>query len=112
MTNRVGSVVGVVGLVLLGATMARLQGQAPSQGFEQHLRSHYQLTRVGGNGTVVGQPGAILVMQEDGLTAIPASYGPYWYSTLKKGGHIKSSMVQHGGTVAMEIGRASCRERE
>jgi hypothetical protein len=99
--SRVGSVLGVIGVTILGASLPGLQGQAPSQGFEQQLRSQYQLTRVGGNGTVVGQPGAILVMQEDGLTGIPASYGPYWYSTFKKGGHIKSSMVQHGGSVAM-----------
>ena len=95
------SVIQALGVLTLGAGLPGLQGQAPSQGFEQQLRSQYQLTRVGGNGTVVGQPGAILVMQEDGLTAIPASYGPYWYSTFKKGAHIKSSMVQHGGSVAM-----------
>jgi hypothetical protein len=95
------SIIQALGVLTLGASLPGLQGQAPSQGFEQQLRSQYQLTRVGGNGTVVGQPGAILVMQEDGLTAIPASYGPYWYSTFKKGGHIKSSMVQHGGSVAI-----------
>ncbi len=90
-----------VGLAVLCVSLPGLRAQAPGQGFEQQLRSQYRLTRVGGNGTVAGQPGTVLEMHEDGLTAIPAAYGPYWYSTIKKGGRIKSSMVQHGGSVAM-----------
>lgn len=99
--NKTRAVFGVIGIVVVGANLQQLRGQASSPGIEQQLRSQYPPTRVGGNGTVVGQPGAILIMQADGLTAIPASYGPYWYSAFKKGGHIKSSMIQHGGSVAM-----------
>jgi hypothetical protein len=84
-------------LVLLGASLPALKGQAPSQGIEQQLRSQYQLTRVGANGTVVGQPGSVLEMHEDGLIAIPASYGAYWYDTWKKGGRIKANTIQHVG---------------
>ena len=58
------------------------------------------MTRVGTNGKVVGEPGSVLVIQQDGLTAIPATYGVYWYSNFK-GGRIKGSVIQHGGSVAI-----------
>src|SRR6266536_1649284 len=56
------------------------------------------LTRAGINGMVVGRAGSVLMMQEDGLTAIPALYGKYWYITLKKVGHIKPNVIQPVGT--------------
>jgi hypothetical protein len=37
-------------------------------------------------------------MQDDGLIAIPASYGAYWYNSLKKGGRIKANAIQHVGS--------------
>jgi hypothetical protein len=37
-------------------------------------------------------------MQEDGLIAIPASYGAFWYDTLKKDGRIKPNAMQHVGS--------------
>lgn len=85
-------------MVILGASLSRLDGQAPSPSMEQQLRSQYGLTRAGINGMVVGRAGSVLMMQEDGLTAIPAAYGKYWYNTLKKGGHIKPNVIQHVGS--------------
>jgi hypothetical protein len=99
MRNRIGSVLAALSLIL-GVGLTTVRGQAPSQGIEQQIRSRYLLTRVGTNGTVVGQAGSILVIQGDGLTAIPASYGVYWYSKFKNGGRVTSSGIQHGGSVA------------
>jgi hypothetical protein len=86
--------------VLFGGTAARVEGQAPSSSVEEQLRSQYRVTRVGTNGAVVGAPGSVLVVQTDGITAIPASHGVYWYNNLKKGGRVKTSTIQHGGSVA------------
>src|ERR1039458_3341831 len=88
-TNRVGSVAGVMSVVILGASPSWLQGQAPGPSIEQQLRSQYHLTRVGANGTIIGQAGSVLVMQEDGLTAIPASFVTYWHNNAKKGAPIR-----------------------
>ena len=85
---------------VLGATHSLPQSQAQSQNLEQQIRSQYRPTRVGGNGVVVGESGSVLVLQQDGLKAIPASYGPYWYSSFKNG-HIRGSAIQHGGSVGM-----------
>lgn len=85
---------------VLSATLSLHQSQAQSQNLEQRIRSQYRLTRVGTNGVVVGQAGSVLVLQQDGLKAIPASYGPYWYSSFKNG-RIKGSAIQHGGSVAI-----------
>jgi hypothetical protein len=71
-------------MVIVGASLSSLQGQAPSPNVEQQLRSQYRLTRVGTNGTVVGEAGSVLVMQQDGLKAIPAQYGAYWHNTPKE----------------------------
>lgn len=90
----------IVMLVLLAGHVSLLRSQAQSPAEEQQLRAQYRITRVGSNGTVVGEPGSLLVIEEDGLTAIPASYGAYWYNNVKKDGHIKTSFVQHGGTKA------------
>jgi hypothetical protein len=85
-------------VVLLAGEMSLLHAQDQNASFEQQLRAQYRLTHVGTNGTVVGEPGSVLVIEEDGLTALAASYGVYWYSNVKKGGRIKGSFVQHGGT--------------
>ncbi len=84
--------------VLLAGEMSMLHAQDQNTSFEQQLRAQYRLTHVGSNGTVVGEPGSVLVIEEDGLMALRASYGVYWYSNVKKGGRIKGSFVQHGGT--------------
>jgi hypothetical protein len=91
------SIIQALGVLTLSASLPVLQGQAPSASIEQQLRSQYQLTRVGANGNVVGQPGSVIEMQDDGLIAIPASFGAYWYNTWKKGGRIKANAIQHVG---------------
>ena len=99
MMSRYGSVVGVMGMVILGASLPGLQGQAPSQSIEQQLHSKYQMTQVGANGVVVRQPGSVLEVHEDGLLAVPALYAAPWYSTfLKKDGRIKPNVIQHIGS--------------
>ena len=75
---------------------------AASGDFEQQLRSKYQVTNVRATGKVTGQPGSVLTVRVDGLVAIPASYGPYWYCVAKKGGPVKTSTIQHGGTVGTQ----------
>jgi hypothetical protein len=98
--SRKGLFVAVLSAVLFGGSVARVEGQAPSSSVEEQLRSQYRLTHVGTNGAVVGQAGSVLVVQADGITAIPASHGVYWYNNLKKGGRVKTSTIQHGGSVA------------
>ena len=91
--NRVGSVVRVMGLVFLGATLPGLQGQAPGQSIEQQLRNQYVLTRVGTNGVVV-QAGTVLTVLADGIKASPASYLVFWPNDYKKGaGRVKQPMI-------------------
>jgi hypothetical protein len=98
--NKPWSCVALVLVLTLSATLSRLQGQEQIQNVAQQLRTQYRLTRVAADGTTVGKAGTVLVLQQDGLTAIPASYGKYWYSNFKDGGRIKGSTVQHGGTDA------------
>lgn len=93
---------------LFGASFSQLCGQAPGADIEQQLRSTYRLTKVGADGTVVGQAGSVLVIQptvtwsaaEQGLTALPASSGVYWYTTYDKEGRARRATLQHGGFVA------------
>jgi hypothetical protein len=85
-------------VVLFGVTAAQVKSQTAGSNVEDQLRSVYRVTRVGTNGTVVGQPGPVLAIQSDGIVAIPASYGPYYYNALKKGAdHVKPSFLQRGG---------------
>lgn len=83
---------GALGACLFGAP----QDQAPKPSIEQQLRKQYPLTRVGTNGLVI-QAGCVLVVQQDGLKATPASYQGYLANSVKKGTHIKTNMVQHIG---------------
>src|ERR1039457_3161210 len=53
-----------------------LPAPPPSAQIVQRFREQYPLTRVGLNGVVV-QAGTVLVVHEDGLKAIPASYQEY-----------------------------------
>lgn len=88
----------IVAPLLAGAFGACLfgtpQNQVPKPSIEQQLRKQYALTRVGTNG-VVTQAGSVLVVPQDGLKAIPASYQGYFGNNVKKGGLIKVNYVQH-----------------
>jgi hypothetical protein len=63
---------------------------------EQQVNKEYPVTRVGANGVVI-QIGSILILQEDGLKAIPATYQGYFANNVKKGARIKPNIVQHIG---------------
>ena len=83
---------GAFGACLFGTP----QDPAPKPSIEQQLKKQYPLTRVGTNGIVI-QGGCVLVVQADGLKAIPASYQGYLANSVKKGARIKTNMVQHIG---------------
>ena len=80
-------------MVILGASLPGLQGQAPSQSIDQQLRKQYILTRVGTNGVLV-HAGTVLTVQADGIKASPASYLVFWPNNYKKGGgRVKQPMM-------------------
>jgi hypothetical protein len=95
--SRAGSLVWAIGVIVLAGASSRLPAQTPGAGVEPQVRSQYRLTRIGSNGVLVGQAGSLLTIQEDGLAAIPAAFGKYWYNTYKKGGRIKVNAIQHLG---------------
>ena len=64
---------------------------------EQQLRKQYAITNVGMNGVVI-RPGTVLVVQEDGLKSVPASYQGYYANSMKKGGKITHNIIQRIGT--------------
>ncbi|MGO9129971.1 MAG: hypothetical protein ACLP66_10235 [Polyangia bacterium] len=68
-----------------------LLGQAPSAGIEQQLRSQYRIASVGSNGAVV-RAGTVVVVQQDGITALPAP-GEYPCNSHKEGGRISHSAM-------------------
>jgi hypothetical protein len=70
------------------------QDQASKSDIEQQLKTQCPLTRVGTNGVVV-QAGCVLVVQEDNIKAIPASYQHYWVNSYKTGGRVKQSHIQN-----------------
>jgi hypothetical protein len=76
--------------------LASPQDSAAKSTIEQQLKTQYALTRVGANG-VVTQPGSILVIQQDGIKAVPASYQGYFANSVKKGARIKPNVIQHIG---------------
>jgi len=68
-----------------------LLGQTPSAGIEQQLRSQYRIASVGSNGVVV-RAGTVVVVQQDGITALPAP-GEYPCNSHKEGGRISHSAM-------------------
>jgi len=83
-------------LAALAITLQSIMpGQTTGQGVEEKILSQYRVTKVGANGTVVGTPGSVLEMHEDGLVAVPAATGSFWYNTRKKDGRIRPNSIQH-----------------
>src|ERR1039458_9563394 len=85
--NRATSAIGVIGTVILSASLPSLQGQAPSPGLEEQLKSQYAVTRVGANGVLV-HAGTVLKVLKDGIRSMPASYAVFWPNNYKNGGKV------------------------
>jgi len=81
----------IIGGLALSAVLPRLPGQTPSVGIEQQLRSQYLVASVGSNGVVV-RAGTIVVVQQDGITALPAP-GEYPCNVHKERGRISHSAM-------------------
>jgi len=88
-TNRV--IAEFIGGLLLSGSLTLLLCQTPSAGIEQQLRSQYRIASVGGNGVVV-RPGTVVVVQKDGITALP-SPGDWPCNSYKQGTRIKQSTM-------------------
>jgi len=76
--------------LILGGTLSLL-AQTPGAGIEQQLRSQYRIASVGSNGVVV-RAGTVVVVQQDGITALPAP-GEYPCNSHKEGGRISHSAM-------------------
>jgi hypothetical protein len=74
-----------------GGTLSLLLGQTPGAGIEQQLRSQYRVASVGNNGVVV-RAGTVVVVQQDGITALPAP-GEYPCNSHKEGSRISHSAM-------------------
>lgn len=75
--------------LLFGGTLSL--AQAPGAGVEQQLRSQYHVASVGSNGVVV-RAGTVVVVQQDGITALPAP-GEYPCNSHKEGGRISHAAM-------------------
>ncbi len=73
-------ILAILAAIFLPAVNAQLASEP--QTLDQALRQQYRITRVGTNGVVVGKPGTILVIQEDGIGALPAALG-YWHNGVQ-----------------------------
>lgn len=80
--------IAIVGCLFLGATSISA-AQTSASGMEQQLRAQYPITLVGNNG-VVTQNGSVLVVQQDGITALPAP-GEWLCNSYKQNGRIKQA---------------------
>jgi hypothetical protein len=82
--------IAIVGWLFLGvAASPRSAAQTTASGMEQQLRAQYPITLVGNNG-VVTQNGSVLVVQQDGITALPAPW-EWPCNTYKQNGRIKQA---------------------
>ena len=88
--NRTRLLVVFIASLPFGGTLSLL-GQTPSAGIEQQLRSQYRIASVGNNGVVV-RAGTVVVVQQDGITALPAP-GEYPCNAHKEGGRIGHSAM-------------------
>jgi hypothetical protein len=89
--NRTLRFVTVVGCLALNGTPPLLLAQTPSASIEQQLRSQYPITIVGNNGVVI-KTGSVLVVQQDGITALP-SPSEWPCNSYKQSSRIKQSAL-------------------
>jgi hypothetical protein len=66
-------------------------GQAADSSVEQQLKAHYPTTSVGANGVVV-RAGTVVVVQIDGINALPAP-SEWPCNSFKSGGHITQTTL-------------------
>ncbi len=85
--NKAQLLAALVGTAVLCDTAALIRVQAQTPPAEQQLRSQYRVSSVGSNGVVV-RAGTMVVIQQDGIIALPAA-GEYPCNTYKQGGRIK-----------------------
>jgi len=83
--------VAFIGGLLFSGALTLLVGQTQGAGIEPQLRSQYRVASVGGNGVVV-RAGTVVVVQQDGITALPAP-GEYPCNSHKEGGRISHSAM-------------------
>jgi len=98
MRQRIEVAIQAVALIIAGVfpCCAAAGQSAPTASLEEQLKAQYKLTRAGING-VVTHAGVVLVVQEDGLGANPASWGGYWANSVDKRGRIKWNIMQNFG---------------
>ena len=89
--NRTWLLAAFVGCLAFSGALSRLPGQTPGAGIEQQLRSQYRIASVGNNGVVV-RAGTVVVVQQDGITALPAP-GEYPCNSHKDGGRVSHSAM-------------------
>jgi len=83
---------------ILSVMVSLLQGQAQSISLEQQLSEQYRIASVGSNGAVF-RTGSVVVIQQDGITALQVSPriapgSSSWPNTYKKGGRIGTPILQ------------------
>ncbi len=80
-----------ISFLAFAGALSLLRGQTPGAGVEQQLRSQLPLTLVGANGVVVRE-GTVLVVQQDGINALPAP-AEWPCNSYKPGSRIKQSTM-------------------
>jgi|ERR1017187_902902 hypothetical protein len=103
-----------IGALPFSGTLSLLPAQMRSTGIEAQLLSRYRTARVGLNSVVV-RAGSVLVVQQDGITALPAP-GEWPCNTYKQGGRIKQEpnacVVKYGkskdGKRLLQVGEKAC----
>jgi hypothetical protein len=78
-----------------------LLGQTLGVGVEQQLRSQYRIASVGNNGVMV-RAGTVVIVQQDGITALPAP-GEYPCNSRKEGGRISHQVGEKAYLTAIQV---------
>ena len=85
-------------VVLLAGHGSLLRCEAQSPDLEQQLHQQFAVTTAGNNGAIV-QAGAVVIIQKDGIRALPVSdkispESGHWPNSYKKGGQVSTSFIQ------------------